>query len=244
MEDLPADIKAFLMNHPFFELTDDGKKIKCVLNGHDCPCNLTELQNFTKGKKYQKMCSNAEFKYSQYEPHVVPSSKQPNHLFCKLTLRHINRLPHHVLQHVNGKRFQKAKKKYEECLQQGVEYMPASLQQKKPRDREKDGERGRNFQRGNGAWAPDSSDEGGSDSEDSMSDLYPSTLFSLKKETEGMEEEKDAFKTDDEEMEIDKQAPQKRKKVRWLNPRGTVFFTSSVEQCSKQTGLHVVVELL
>lgn len=59
-----------------------------------------------------------------------------------------------------------------------------------------------------------------------------------------MEEEKDAFKTDDEEMEIDKQAPQKRKKVRWLNPRGTVFFTSSVEQCSKQTGLHVVVELL
>lgn len=61
----------------------------------------------------------------------------------------------------------------EECLQQGVEYMPASLQQKKPRDREKDGERGRNFQRGNGAWAPDSSDEGGSDSEDSMSDLYP-----------------------------------------------------------------------
>lgn len=60
-----------------------------------------------------------------------------------------------------------------------------------------------------------------------------------------MEEEKDAFKTDDEEeMEIDQQAPQKRKKVRWLNPHGTVFFTSSVEQCSKQTGLHVVVELL
>ncbi|CAB1318541.1 unnamed protein product [Coregonus sp. 'balchen'] len=211
MEDLPADIKAFLLNHPFFELTDDGKKIKCVLNGHDCPCNLTELQNFTKGKKYQKMSSTAEFNYSQYEPHVVPSSKQPNHLFCKLTLRHINRLPHHVLRHVNGKRFQKAKKKYEECVQQGVKYMPACLQQKKPRDR--DGERGRNIQRGNGAWAPDSSDEGGSDSEDSMSDLYPSTLFSLKKETEqGMEAEKDDIQTDDE-MEIDKQAPQKRKKV-------------------------------
>lgn len=64
----------------------------------------------------------------------------------------------------------------EGCVQQGVEYIPASLRQKKPRDR--DGERGRNThrgntQRGNGAWAPDSSDEGGSDSEDSMSDLYP-----------------------------------------------------------------------
>lgn len=28
MEDLPADIKAFLMNHPFFEFTDDGKKVR------------------------------------------------------------------------------------------------------------------------------------------------------------------------------------------------------------------------
>ncbi|CAB1332750.1 unnamed protein product [Coregonus sp. 'balchen'] len=216
MEDLPADIKAFLLNHPFLEFTDDSRKIKCTLNGHDLPCNLKELQNFTKGKKYQKLSSTAEFSYSQYEPHVVPSSKQPNHLFCKLTLRHINRLPHQVLRHVNGKRFQKAKKKYEECVQQGVEYIPASLRQKKPRDRGGEGERGRNTQRGNGAWAPDSSNEGGSDSEDSMSDLYPSSLFSLQKETEeGMEEGKEVdFKTDDdEEMEVDKQAPQKRKKV-------------------------------
>lgn len=29
-------------------------------------------------------------------------------LFCKLTLRHLNRQPHHVLRHVNGKRFKKA----------------------------------------------------------------------------------------------------------------------------------------
>ena len=29
-------------------------------------------------------------------------------LFCKLTLRHLNRQPHHVLKHVNGKRFKKA----------------------------------------------------------------------------------------------------------------------------------------
>ncbi|KAJ7987301.1 hypothetical protein DPEC_G00337310 [Dallia pectoralis] len=215
MEDLPSDIKVFLMNHPFLELTNDGKKIKCTLNGHDFPCNLTELQNFTKGKKYQKLSSSANFNYSQYEPHIVPSSKQPNHLFCKLTLRHINRLPHQVLKHVNGKRFQKAKKKYEECVQQGVEYIPACLQQKKPRDG--DGDRGRHSQRGSGGWAPDSSDDGGSDSEDSMSDLYPSSFFTLKKVTEeGMEEEKeDDFQTDEEEeqMEVDKQAPQKRKKV-------------------------------
>ncbi|KAL0965480.1 hypothetical protein UPYG_G00281830 [Umbra pygmaea] len=214
MEGLSLDIKGFLMNHPFLELSNDGKKIKCTLNGHDFPCNLTELQNFTKGKKYQKLSSTAEFNYSQYEPHVVPSSKEPNRLFCKLTLRHINRQPHHILRHVSGKRFLKAKKKYEECVQQGVQYVPASLQQKKPRER--DGERGRHTQQGNGAWAPDSSSNGGSDSEDSMSDLYPSSIFSLKTEAEGgMEEKEDDFQTDDEEekMEVDKQAIQKRKKV-------------------------------
>lgn len=31
-----------------------------------------------------------------------------NQLFCKLTLRHLNRQPHHVLRHVSGKRFKKA----------------------------------------------------------------------------------------------------------------------------------------
>lgn len=125
-------------------------QIQCTLNGHEFPCNLTELQKFTQGKKYEKLSAAAEFNYSQYEPHIVPSTKQPwgdfllsvvsviakanvtqrlnvwswsplcvvclfffffppsNQLFCKLTIRHINRQPHHILRHVNGKRFKKA----------------------------------------------------------------------------------------------------------------------------------------
>lgn len=52
-------------------------QIKCTLNGHEFPCNLTELKNFTSGKKYKKLSETAKFEYSQYEPHVVPSSKEP-----------------------------------------------------------------------------------------------------------------------------------------------------------------------
>ncbi|KAM4634613.1 surfeit locus protein 2 [Polymixia lowei] len=219
MEDLPSDLKAFLLNHPFLQLTD-AKKIKCTLNGHEFPCNLTELQNFTKGKKYQKLSATSEFNYSQYEPHIVPSTKQPNQLFCKLTLRHLNRQPHHVLKHVNGKRFKKALGKYEECVRQGIEFVPARLRQKKkPRDIEGEARRGSNSRQRNPMWEPTSSDESHSDSEDSMSDLYPSSMFSLKKtgEEETMEddaqEEEDDFQTDDEDMEVDKQPAQKRKKV-------------------------------
>ncbi|CAJ1070614.1 surfeit locus protein 2 [Xyrichtys novacula] len=217
MDELADDLRAFLPNHPFLQLTD-GKKIKCTLNGHEFPCNLSELQKFTQGKKYEKLSAAADFNYSQYEPHIVPSTKQPNQLFCKLTLRHLNKQPHHVLRHVNGKRFKKALSKYEECAKQGIEYTPARLRQKRPKDRGEDGSRGRAPKQGSVQWEPSSSDESHSDSEDSMSDLYPPSIFSLKNPTEesmegGKDEEEDDFQTDEEEeMETDKQVQQKRKK--------------------------------
>ncbi|XP_008324220.1 surfeit locus protein 2 [Cynoglossus semilaevis] len=221
MEDLPSDLRGFLLNHPFLQLTD-GKKIKCTLNGHEFPCSLTELQKFTKGKKYEKLSATAEFNYSQYEPHIIPSTKQPKQLFCKLTLRHLNRQPHHVLRHVNGKRFKKALSKYEECVKQGIEYIPVRLTQKKPKDIGDDISPRRPSKHGGNAWEPSSSDDDHSDSEDSMSDLYPSSIFTLKNTSEEMvqdeehkeEEEEDDFQTDeDEEMEVDEQVTSKRKKV-------------------------------
>ncbi|KAK7896012.1 hypothetical protein WMY93_021337 [Mugilogobius chulae] len=60
-----------------------------------------------------------------------------NQLFCKLTLRHLNRQPHHVTRHVTGKRYQKALAKYEECQKQGIEFVPARLKQKRPKDTER-----------------------------------------------------------------------------------------------------------
>ncbi|KAM9440494.1 surfeit locus protein 2 [Clarias gariepinus] len=229
MEDLPADLRDFLQNQPFLQLTA-AKKIKCTLNGHEFPCNLEELQNFVSGKKFKKLCAGEEFNYSQYEPHLVPSTKQPNHLFCKLTLRHINRVPHHILRHVGGKRYKKALAQYEECIKQGVKFVPIRLRHKKQaRDTEEGMEsagegRSKHNQKekqkqDSGIWAPSSSEGEGSDSEDSMSDLYPSTLFTLKKSEghEVKEEDDNEFQTDEEDMEVseteEKQAAQKRKKV-------------------------------
>ncbi|KAL4609412.1 surfeit locus protein 2-like [Arapaima gigas] len=222
MEDIPAEVTAFLQEHPFLHLTD-AKKVKCTLNGHELPLNLTELKKFTAGKKYQGLSAIAEFNYSQFEPHVVPSTKQPNQLFCKLTLRHINRLPCHVLRHVNGKRYKRALQKYKECEQQGIVFVPARLKQKKPRNSggEDKGDTMRS-KRGKEFWAPSSSEGESNDSEDSMSDLYPPSMFTLKKpvEAEAMEANgDDDFHTDSNEeqeqaspMEVDTQVTQKRRK--------------------------------
>ncbi|XP_024154461.1 surfeit locus protein 2 [Oryzias melastigma] len=216
MEDLPADLRAALVSQPFFELTDN-KKIKCTLNGHELPCNLTELQKFTEGKKYKKLSSRAEFNYSQYEPHIIPSTKQPNQLFCKLTLRHLNRDPHHVLIHVNGKRFKKALAQYEECVKQGIEFVPERLKNKRPKEKDEDFSRGMSSKHSSSVWEPScSDDEDHSDSEDSMSDLYPSSMFTLKNpveenmEEEGEEDDEDEFQTDEE---MEEKVVQKRKKV-------------------------------
>ncbi|KAA0717449.1 Surfeit locus protein 2 [Triplophysa tibetana] len=220
MEGLSEDLRTFLQAHPFLQL-DDSKKIKCTLNGHEFPCSLDELQHFTSGKKYKQLSAEAQFDYSRYEPHIVRSSKQPNRLFCKLTLRHINRVPQHVLRHVSGQRYKKALGEYEECVRQGVEFVPASLRHKKSPKENDDvtGSDNRVKRKEDSVICdPSLSDEEKNDSDDSMSDLYPSTLFTLKPadDEEGMKiAEEDDFKTDDDEvteMEVEKRTP-KRKKV-------------------------------
>lgn len=213
MEDLPTELKIFLQNHPFFVLTEE-KKVKCTLNNHELPCNLTELQKFTQAKKYKTLSAAAEFSYSQYEPHIVPSTKKPNQLFCKLTLRHLNRQPEHVLRHVNGKRFKKALAKYEECKKEGIEFVPARLKQKRPKDTEDSFGPGTSSKRANGMWEPTSSEGEHSDSGDSMSDLYPPSMFTLKNPAGDQMGEEDDFLTDEEEpMETEKQVQTKRKKA-------------------------------
>ncbi|KAK1787673.1 hypothetical protein P4O66_016166, partial [Electrophorus voltai] len=240
MDDLPAELRAFLEGQPFLELTDSNK-VKCTLNGHEFPCNLAQLQNFTSGKKFKKLCSNAEFNYSQYEPHLVASTKEPSRLFCKLTLRHINRIPQHVLRHVSGKRYKKALAQYEECAKLGVVFVPASLKRRR-RPRDANGEPStsggqRRMKPGSDFWAPCSSDGEDGDSEDSMSDLYPSSLFTLKKaEAQEEMEEGDDFQTDDMEFSEmgDKQEPQKRKKAQ------SVGFNKKFKKNRKRKGFKTV----
>ncbi|XP_016339963.1 surfeit locus protein 2 isoform X1 [Sinocyclocheilus anshuiensis] len=244
MEDFPEDLRSFLQTHPCFQLTD-SKKIRCSLNAHEFPRSLAELQRFTAGNKYKKLRAQAEFDYTQYEPHIVRSTKQPDHLFCKLTLRHINRVPQHVLCHVSGRRYRRALEQYEECVRQGVEFVPVQLKKKK-RPKEAAGSEGRaagserraSRKQDSGVWTPNSSDGEDSDSSDSMSDLYPPSVFTVKKtddEQNVSDAEEDDFQTDDDddedvsEMEVENQM-QKRKKVQ------SAGFTKKIKKNKKKKG--------
>ncbi|CAK6433489.1 unnamed protein product [Pipistrellus nathusii] len=182
MSELPPEVRAFLREHPSLRLQPGGRKVKCALTGHELPCRLPELQAYTGGRKYRRARAPPAFAYADFEPHIVPSTKNPHQLFCKLTLRHINRSPEHVLRHTRGRRYQKALCKYQECQKQGVEYVPACLLHKRRR-REDQADSDRPPRRRPAFWEPESSDGDGtapSDSDDSMADLYPPELFTRK----------------------------------------------------------------
>ncbi|XP_032334734.1 surfeit locus protein 2 isoform X2 [Camelus ferus] len=202
MSEPPPDVRAFLREHPSLRLEPGARKVRCALTGHELPCRLSELQVYTRGKKYRRLVrASPAFDYAEFEPHVVPSTKNPHQLFCKLTLRHINKSPEHVLRHTQGRRYQRALQKYEECQKQGVEYVPACLLHKRRRKEDQlDGD-GPSRPR-EAFWEPTSSDDGAapSDSDDSMTDLYPPELFT-KKDLAGTEHRNstDDFLTDDED---------------------------------------------
>ncbi|TFK02759.1 calsyntenin-3 [Platysternon megacephalum] len=200
MCEVPAEVQRFLQQHPVLRLVEPGNKVKCRLTGHELPCRMPELQAYTSGKKYLRLIKTARaFDYSEFEPHVVPSTKNPHQLFCKLTLRHINRLPEHVLRHVQGRRYQRALKKYEECQKEGVDYVPACLLQKRQRRRDDQAEGSRQPRRKGEFWEPMSSEGEEDDTDDSMSDLYPSELFPEKRPVVQEREGDDDFVTDSEE---------------------------------------------
>ncbi|KAM3825493.1 surfeit locus protein 2 [Vipera latastei] len=224
-----SELERFLQRHPSLRVLPPGKKVRCTLTGHELPCRLPDLQAFAAGKKYLRLSkAPGVLDYSEYEPHIVPSTKYPNQLFCKLTLRHLNKIPEHVLRHVQGRRYQKALRQYEECQKEGLEYVPACLLQKRRRPRQETGNglcKGKGKPRG-AFWEPPASDEGGNESEDSLSDLYPAELFERKNAT-GKETTLHEFMSDSDEepprpvvengsqveaIEVDSQRATKRRK--------------------------------
>ncbi|XP_032089182.1 surfeit locus protein 2 isoform X2 [Thamnophis elegans] len=186
---LSPELERFLQRHPSLRVLPPGKKVRFMLTGHELPCRLPELQAFTAGKKYLRMSKTSE---------VLDYSE--NQLFCKLTLRHLNKIPEHVLRHVQGRRYQKALRRYEDCQKEGLEYVPACLLHKRRRPRQET-DNGLCERRGKprGAfWEPPASDEGGNETDDSLSDLYPAELFPRKSATGEETPDKCMSDSDDE----------------------------------------------
>merc|ERR1712002_1287911 len=115
-------------------------------------------------------------------------------LYCQLTQRLINRDPIHVLKHVQGRRYVREKRRYDECQRQGIPYVGIvrSKQKNMKKHPDDDGEdddddealeKEKKFS--TNPEISDSEEEDGEEAEDDLADLYPPEAF---KSDEGEEE--------------------------------------------------------
>lgn len=98
----------------YFSELPNGKLL-CSLNGHEVPARLDALQSFTRGSKYLRMKSAADAKkvLAKYEPFLVKSRNFEDKLYCSLTCQLLGMSVAAVRQHMRGKKFQRAKAKFE-----------------------------------------------------------------------------------------------------------------------------------
>merc|ERR1712142_1426488 len=200
----------FLIDFPNLQKTENGQRIKCRFTGHEMAVTLKAVSQYVNGKKYKNFMKNPTFDWAQYEPHLTPvvtpgSGKKSNNgsvnvgagggknadnlkqLYCQLTQRLINRDPIHVLKHVQGRRYVREKRKYDECQRQGIPYVgivrskQKNMKKHADDDGEDDDDDDEAFEKEKKfSTNPEISDSGEDDDEedaDDLADLYPPEEF-------------------------------------------------------------------
>lgn len=167
---LSSEIQQILSTNTHLKYLPDKNKVHCSLSGHEMSCDEKIISAYLNGKKCQRLKQlNDNSSFSKYKKHLVDSKKKfhKHQLFCLLTLKHINKQSAHIEKHVNGRKFQNAYKRWEECEKKGKKYVPISRKQKQHV------EDGLDDSLKNSMATEDEE----SDSEDSLSDLYPSKML-------------------------------------------------------------------
>jgi len=109
-------VKKIINSYPgIFEVLNGNKKVRCTLTKHEIPCTEDSLSTYIKGKKFQLIYGNmkAPEKYAfkidnKYKEFFVPSKTSKTKVYCRLTKKEINNVPHEIEKHIAGYRFKKS----------------------------------------------------------------------------------------------------------------------------------------
>ncbi|RNA35283.1 surfeit locus 2 [Brachionus plicatilis] len=196
--DLMMTIEQLLAKYTSLKYNNNKTRIVCEWTGHEMPVNASSILSYVNGNKYKQIMSKNidSFKLKEMSEFLVPPKhpKRLNQLFCKLTLKHVNKQPDHIQKHLNGKRFQKAYNHWIYCKENGMKFIPISKQQEAKNNEEA------------------ASDVESNVSEDSMTDLFPNELLDLVKEDRN-ESDYEKMSDHQEEMDIDEEKGNKKRKL-------------------------------
>ncbi|KAK7095466.1 surfeit locus protein 2-like [Littorina saxatilis] len=185
-QNVSPQLTKLLKEYPELRVDETRGKICCCLTGHEMPLKVEAVQSYVKGKKFHKAQEGREYDFDRHKPHLVPNSKknQRHTLFCTLTLRNVTRREADVERHVNGKRYQRALKRWQRCQETGEKFKARGRVKKvEGFTKHKDAKPG-----GSGDFWQTSDSEDDAD-EDELSDLYPSEDFVLSDDGEDGKEE-------------------------------------------------------
>lgn len=192
VESLSEAFMNLLKENPALIFTDNGR-IKCTLTNHEMPVKESTVLQHINAKKYKKLSKDVKkpFNLDNYKPHLEPNPKKSGQLICNLTMRYVNNQPDHVLRHVSGKRFLRAKLRWLECKKNGTKFVPAPLLN--PTNR---------IKKQNNA-ADDGEEDGDEDFESKMAEFAASDDEEVElEEEEGVDQGMEAQKVEDDDEDV------------------------------------------
>ncbi|KAL4218945.1 Surfeit locus protein 2 [Mactra antiquata] len=222
---MASELEKLLRIHPSLSHDSANNKVKCSLSGHEMPCRVEAIKSYVNGKKYLKLKARDDKNFEQYKPHLIPSTKKyhENQLFCVLTMTHVNKTPDHVKRHVNGRKYKRRLKIWEECQRTGKEYRPPKGRRKVTENQDL---RKQVVTTGDGATADNDDDDDENSDVDSLSDLYPADVKDKSNleetETNIDEEEDDSDSDSDFEFEQLEQLDEEEDEVKENKGKRTV----------------------
>lgn len=100
-------------NKPMLTLLPNNR-VLCSVTGHEMPPRADVVHEYLSSKKLKKQLEWYSYDYSSYAPYIVEDVKNKKQLYCKVTQTFVNKIPDVVRKHVEGHRYQRLKKEYDE----------------------------------------------------------------------------------------------------------------------------------
>jgi len=122
------NVEVIINKYPgIFDIMADRNKILCKLTKHELPLSVKALESYTSGKRFQLLLKKVKKPEvvlridEKFKEYFVPSKKSSSRLFCTLTKKEINKLPHEIEKYITGYKFLKALHKEKERKEKGIE---------------------------------------------------------------------------------------------------------------------------
>jgi len=80
------------------------------------PPDVAVLERYAQGKKYKHQAEWYSYDFSKYKAHYIFPGRQPKTMYCQVTKMTLNQIPSEIEHHIQGRKYQAAKKAYEAKL--------------------------------------------------------------------------------------------------------------------------------